>query len=116
MKEENQSLDKIRLHDRIRAWWYKLFHKDKIVLSQETITPNEQPHEKQCESILAIKYKFDNVRGEYLLQLQRKFEAGLIKEEEMNDDDRMDLEKLYNDQINNLKMRLEEVQKQLSET
>ena len=61
---------------------------------------------------------FENIRKETiqrlkLLELQKKYEEGLILEEDMTEKQRIELEKLYDEQISELDTKIEIKEKEL---
>ena len=61
---------------------------------------------------------FENIRKETiqrleLLELQKKYEEGLILEENMTEKQRIELEKLYDEQISELDTKIEIKEKEL---
>ncbi len=61
---------------------------------------------------------FENIRKETiqrleLLELQKKYEEGLILEEDMTEKQRIELEKLYDEQISELDSKIEIKEKEL---
>ena len=54
---------------------------------------------KYKEKTIKVNLSGEITREDYLLEIQRKFEAGEIKEEDINKEDTCDLKKLYEEQI-----------------
>lgn len=109
MKKENNSIDKINLLSKIKSWCYHLFHlkgRNELTNNQEDIViSNNIPELTTFE-----KYRLQNERLQCLLKLQEDFEKGAIQEESINEKDKLDLESLYKEQINNLKRNIKNVE------
>lgn len=61
------------------------------------------------------KIEFSN-RREYLLDIQRRFEAGEIKEEDISKEDAIDLNKIYEEEIKFLNGKIVSVEAEMAES
>lgn len=112
MKNQNNNL-KWSVFSRIKHWWYNVFHKSKKI---EGNIGNKQ------NTIASVSLEANNVfedyrkkseRYRYLMQLQNKFENKLILESDINENDKVELETLYVDQINDLRRRIKNIESKI---
>lgn len=104
MKNKNLKVDS--LFDKVRSWLYDLFHKNKV----KQLAPIEEQSNKtksdDKKSNTFEEYQLKNERREYILNLQKKYKAKEIRQEEMSEEDRTDLENLYIEQNQELKRKI----------
>lgn len=61
-----------------------------------------------------MEYREQSKRRQYLLSLQRKYKNKEILEEEMSEEDRIDLEKLYEEQNAELKRKIKSLDSRIA--
>ena len=105
MKEHNNL--EFNLLNKIKSWVYRLFHKSQQSISS---SPLEQSVDSTAEKIkqdnFFDEYKLKNERRQYLLDLQKKYKAKEILENDMSEEDKIDLENLYIEQNEELKRKI----------
>lgn len=111
MKKNNNALQKNSFLLKLKSWLFNLVHKNKKQEIVESISESEILIEKK---IPFSELREVNERHKYLLDLQHKFENNEIAEEDINDEDRTDLEKLYNEQISNIKREIVMYEKKMN--
>lgn len=101
----------LNIFRRIKNFFTNLFKRNiqtKNIVGKKEITPNKI---KQ-EFIKDIKIPEEKANSR-LLKMQKDFEKGLIKEEDLNDSDLNDLRKLYMQQIEEKKKSIENYKKRI---
>ena len=109
MKNQNNGLERKNLFFKIKSWLYNLFYKSSNINEENIGEPKEANQEsitKNKEQNVFDEYRKMNERYQYLLQLQKRFENKNIHETDMNQNDKKDLEKLYIQQIGELKVNI----------
>lgn len=104
MDNKNLMLRQESLFQKIKSFFMKIFRKQKMVEESNTTEIFEENNriEKQKTFLDDIKVAEDTEKLK-ILKLQRDYEAGLIKEEEMTDDQISKVEKMYEEQIMKLR-------------
>ena len=111
MKKNN--LKKADILSKIKRLLNKFFHK----FHNNKRTSNIEVYGKDIKQLtnqdeyqnIFDKYRYEEKRYKYLLNLQKKFESDMILEDELSDKDKSDLEKLYHDQINELQRSIRKI-------
>lgn len=111
MKKHSNVLESTTFFNKVKSWVYNLFHKAPNMNSKiEEIETRAYKINDLKSSVkkddFFEEYKQKNERREYLLNLQRKYKAKEILEQDMSEDDRSDLENLYIEQNNELKRKI----------
>ena len=112
MKNQNNSLKSNNLFSKVKAWLYNMFKR-----SQKNRTNFENTDQVNATTVNEIKVnnkpknyfeecKEKNERRQYLLNLQTKYKNKEILEENMNEEDRTDLENIYMEQNMELKRKI----------
>lgn len=122
MNNQNNSLETNNVFSKIKVWLYNLFHKSKkfeinVVstnnLENQSGTLNEKQNDEN-DKVFFEEYKEQNERRQYLLSLQRRYKKKEILEEEMSEEDRIDLEKLYEEQNAELKRKIKSLDSRIA--
>lgn len=121
MKNQNELLEIKNLFLKVKTWLYNAFHKSQIsqiktenIESVNTVSNEQKDDNNQnnfCESCIE-----KNERRQYLLNLQRKYKNKEILEENMNDEERLGLEQLYDEQNIALKRRIKELDSKIAKS
>lgn len=119
MKKQNNDLESFKLFNKVKSWIYNLFNKASNMnskLNDVEVRANETNNLKNSvkKSGFFEEYKKKNERREYLLNLQRRYKAKEILEQDMSEDDRSDLENLYIEQNNELKRKIRSYDSKIS--
>lgn len=114
MKNQNNNLEKNNIFSKMKSWMYNLIHKSKkndLLLKSDEYTPTTSDvlKENNKENNFFEEYRLKNERHQYLLNLQRKYKNKEILERDMSQEDRNDLENLYIEQNNELKMKIRSI-------
>ena len=111
MKKHSNVLESTTFFNKVKSWVYNLFHKAPNMNSKIEAIETRADEINDLKSSVKRddffkEYKQKNERREYLLNLQRKYKAKEILEQDMSKDDRSDLENLYIEQNNELKRKI----------
>ena len=115
MKNQNDSLENQNLFLKVKSWLYNIFHNSQLRESKTeniesiNIVLNEAKLDNKPNNFRE-SYAEKNERRQYILDLQRKYKNKEILEENMSDEDRFDLENLYEGQNTALKRRIKELE------
>lgn len=115
MKNQNDSLENQNLFLKVKSWLYNIFHNSQLRESKTeniksiNIVLNEAKLDNKPNNFRE-SYAEKNERRQYILDLQRKYKNKEILEENMSDEDRFDLENLYEEQNTALKRRIKELE------
>lgn len=88
--------------EKIKSFFMNLFRKNKVTEKNAVEQIVENKVENKKSFVEEIKVQQDNEKLN-LLKLQRDYEAGLIKEEDMTDEQVSKVEELYKEQITKLR-------------
>lgn len=91
--------------DKMKMFFKKLFFKNKKITKKDRVKETEIPNtnDNQNSILKDIKIK----ENKELLYLQNQFKMGKIKEKDLSIEERIGLEKLYKQQIYDLKKSIE---------
>lgn len=117
MKEENTQIveKKESFWNKLKTLIRKIFRKENINDSEENVedtNKNQEEKEKNFETIVKIEKDSEKER---LLKLQREFRAGQINQGDLSNEDIEKLGKLYDEQIERLKIQIEECKKRIED-
>ena len=106
-------LQKNTIFLKLKSWWYNLTHKNSKSPTDPLILQDDIHEEITSKQMPFAEYRQLNERQTYLIELQKKFENKEILEKDIEIQDKNDLEKLYREQINNLKREIKNFEKKL---
>lgn len=105
MKNNEQMISTDGLLYKIKRFFYNLFNKDKESIDSQTVE-NMQQEEKNAfeQSIIVVK----DEEKERILGLQERFKQGKLNPEDVTEEDIDKISKLYDEQIAELNLKIDE--------
>lgn len=113
MKNQNNNLKDRSIFSRIKSWWYNIFNKSKKIEEKIDNKQNTTANVSFEANNVFEGYRKKNERYKYLIQLQNKFENKLILESDISENDKVELETLYVNQINDLRRRIKNIESKI---
>lgn len=106
MRRDYNKIEMSSLFSKVKSWLRHLFHRTNNLIEESTVdAPIDNEKSTRINNFFE-EYKLKNERRDYLLDLQKKYKAGIISEGDMNEQDRIDLENLYVEQNTELKRKI----------
>ncbi len=98
----------IGFFDKVRNWFRKLFHKeDNLNTNLDNVITEKKPVQEPIDEFQ--KFKEQGMELQRINDLQNRFENDLLDIDELPDDDKIMLKRLYISQIVELKKKVEKV-------
>lgn len=113
MKNQNNGLKDRSIFSGIKSWWYNIFHKSKKAEEKMDNKQNATANVSFEANNVLEDYRKKNERYRYLIQLQNKFENKLIFESDISENDKLNLETLYLEQINDLRRKIKNIESKI---
>lgn len=113
MKNQNNSLKKWNVFSRIKYWWYNIFRNSKKIEEKIDNKQNTTTSASLEGNNVLEEYRKKSERYKYLMQLQNKFENKLIFESDISENDKVELEALYVEQINDLRRKIKNTESKI---
>ncbi len=106
MRKDYNKIEMSSLFSKVKSWLYHLFHRTNNLIGESTVDAPIDNEKNTNANNFFEEYKLKNKRREFLLDLQKKYKAGIISEIDMNEEDKNDLENLYIEQNTELKRKI----------
>lgn len=106
MRRDYNKIEMSSLFSKVKSWLHHLFHRTNNLIEESTVDAPVDNEKSTRINNFFEEYKLKNERRDYLLDLQKKYKAGIISEGDMNEQDRIDLENLYIEQNMELKRKI----------